>query len=42
MERFSVLDIQNNYSKILNQATVEPALLTGESQKNYVIMSLCQ
>ena len=40
MECFSVLDIQNNYSKILNQAAVEPALLTGESQKNYVIMSV--
>jgi len=40
MERFSVLDIQNNYSKILNQAAVEPALITGESQKNYVIMSV--
>lgn len=40
MQRFSVTEIQNTHSKVLNQAAVEPVLLTGESQPSYVIMSV--
>jgi prevent-host-death family protein len=40
MQRFSVKEIQNTHSEILNQAAVEPVLLTEESQPSYVIMSV--
>ncbi|MEH2363292.1 type II toxin-antitoxin system prevent-host-death family antitoxin [Nostoc sp.] len=40
MQRFSVTEIQNTHSKVLNQAAVEPVLLTEESQPSYVIMSV--
>ncbi|GAA6616026.1 type II toxin-antitoxin system prevent-host-death family antitoxin [Scytonema sp. NUACC26] len=39
MQRFSVTEIQNIHSEVLNQAAVEPVLLTKESQPSYVIMS---
>ncbi len=38
MQHFSVTEIQNTYSEVLNQAAVEPVLLTAESQPSYVIM----
>ncbi|KAF3887869.1 MULTISPECIES: type II toxin-antitoxin system prevent-host-death family antitoxin [Nostocales] len=40
MQRFSVTEIQNTHTEVLNQASVEPVLLTEESQPNYVIMSI--
>ena len=40
MQRFSVGEIQNPDSKVLNQAAVEPVLLTEESQPSYVVMSV--
>jgi len=40
MQQFSVTEIQNTYSEVLNQAAVEPVLLTEESQPSYVIMSV--
>ncbi len=40
MQRFSVTEIQNTHSEVLNQAAVEPVLLTKESQPSYVIMSV--
>ncbi|MBO3461281.1 type II toxin-antitoxin system prevent-host-death family antitoxin [Aetokthonos hydrillicola] len=40
MQRFSVKEIQNTHSEVLNQAAVEPVLLTEESQPSYVIMSV--
>jgi prevent-host-death family protein len=40
MQRFSVKEIQNTHSEVLNQAAVEPVLLTNESQPSYVIMSV--
>lgn len=40
MQRFSVNEIQNTHSEVLNQAAVEPVLLTKESQPSYVIMSV--
>jgi PHD/YefM family antitoxin component YafN of YafNO toxin-antitoxin module len=40
MQRFSVGEIQNPDSEILNQAAVEPVLLTEESQPSYVLMSV--
>lgn len=40
MQRFSVTEIQNTHSELLNQAAVEPVLLTKESQPSYVIMSV--
>lgn len=39
MQHFSVKKIQNADSEVLNQAAVEPVLLTAESQPSYVIMS---
>lgn len=39
MQRFSVTEIQNTHSEVLNQAAIEPVLLTEESQPSYVIMS---
>jgi PHD/YefM family antitoxin component YafN of YafNO toxin-antitoxin module len=39
MQHFSVNEIQNTGSEVLNQAAVEPVLLTAESQQSYVIMS---
>ncbi len=40
MQQFSVTEIQNTHSEVLNQAAVEPVLLTEESQPSYVIMSV--
>lgn len=40
MQRFSVKEIQNTHNEVLNQAAVEPVLLTDESQPSYVIMSV--
>ncbi len=40
MQSFSVTEIQNTHSEVLNQAAVEPVLLTKESQPSYVIMSV--
>ncbi len=40
MQRFSVTEIQNSHSEALHQATVEPVLLTADSQPSYVIMSI--
>jgi PHD/YefM family antitoxin component YafN of YafNO toxin-antitoxin module len=40
MQRFSVTEIQNTHSEALNQAAVEPVLLTADSQPSYVIMSI--
>ncbi|GAB1537919.1 hypothetical protein NUACC21_05740 [Scytonema sp. NUACC21] len=40
MQRFSVREIQNTHSEVLNRAAVEPVLLTDESQPSYVIMSV--
>jgi prevent-host-death family protein len=40
MQRFSVKEIQNTHSEVLNQAALEPVLLTEESEKSYVIMSV--
>ena len=40
MQRFSVTEIQNPHSEVLNQAAVEPVLLTEKSQPSYVIMSV--
>lgn len=40
MQRFSVKEIQNCHNKVLNQAAVEPVLLTDELQPSYVIMSV--
>ena len=40
MQRFSITEIQNTHSEVLNQAAVEPVLLTEESQPSYVIMSV--
>jgi PHD/YefM family antitoxin component YafN of YafNO toxin-antitoxin module len=40
MQRFSVKKIQNTHNDVLNQAAVEPVLLTDESQPSYVIMSV--
>ncbi|BAY74652.1 prevent-host-death protein [Nostoc linckia NIES-25] len=39
MQRFSVTEIQNTHSEVLNQAAIEPVLITEESQPSYVIMS---
>lgn len=39
MQRFSVKEIQESDSEVLNQANVEPVLLAEDSQKSYVIMS---
>ena len=40
MQHFSITEIQKAYSKVLDQAAVEPVLLTTESQPSYVIMSV--
>jgi prevent-host-death family protein len=40
MQHFSVGEIQNPDSEVLNQAAVEPILLTKESQPSYVVMSV--
>jgi PHD/YefM family antitoxin component YafN of YafNO toxin-antitoxin module len=40
MQNFSVSEIQATHSEALNQAAVEPVLLTAESQLSYVIMSV--
>ncbi len=40
MQHFSVTEIPNIHSEALNQAAVEPVLLTTESQPSYVIMSV--
>lgn len=40
MQCFSVTEIQNTPSKALDQAAVEPVLLTADSQSSYVIMSI--
>jgi prevent-host-death family protein len=40
MQHFSVTEIQNTHSEVLNQAAIEPVLLTAESQPSYVIMSV--
>ena len=40
MQQFSVTEIQNTHSEVLNQAAIEPVLLTEESQPSYVIMSV--
>jgi prevent-host-death family protein len=40
MQHFSVGEIQNPHSEVLNQAAVEPVLLTKESQPSYVVMSV--
>ena len=40
MQHFSVGEIQNPHSEVLNQAAVEPVLLTEESQPSYVVMSV--
>jgi hypothetical protein len=42
MQCFSVTEIQNTPSEALHQATVEPVLLTAESQPSYVIMSIAE
>ncbi|BAY92774.1 MULTISPECIES: type II toxin-antitoxin system prevent-host-death family antitoxin [unclassified Tolypothrix] len=40
MQQFSIKEIQTIHSEVLNQAAVEPVLLTEESQPSYVIMSV--
>ena len=40
MQHFSATEIQNTHSEVLNQAAVEPVLLTAESPRSYVIMSI--
>jgi PHD/YefM family antitoxin component YafN of YafNO toxin-antitoxin module len=40
MQHFSVTEIQNTHSEVLNQAAIEPVLLMAESQPSYVIMSV--
>ncbi|MDZ8187432.1 MAG: hypothetical protein RMX96_21615 [Nostoc sp. ChiSLP02] len=40
MRHFSVDKIKNTRSEVLSQATVEPVLLTTESQSSYVVMSV--
>ncbi|BDA75068.1 Prevent-host-death protein [Rivularia sp. IAM M-261] len=40
MRSFFLKEIQQTNSEVLNQADVEPVLLTEESQKSYVIMSV--
>jgi PHD/YefM family antitoxin component YafN of YafNO toxin-antitoxin module len=40
MQRFSVTEIRNTPSAALHQATIEPVLLTADSQPSYVIMSI--
>ncbi|AFY35227.1 type II toxin-antitoxin system prevent-host-death family antitoxin [Calothrix sp. FACHB-156] len=39
MRQFTLGDIQNIYSDVLEQAATEPIILTSESQASYVIMS---
>jgi PHD/YefM family antitoxin component YafN of YafNO toxin-antitoxin module len=40
MQRFSVTEIRDTPSEALHQATIEPVLLTADSQPIYVIMSI--
>jgi prevent-host-death family protein len=40
MRQFTLGDIQNLHSDILEQAATEPVVLTSESQASYVIMSV--
>jgi PHD/YefM family antitoxin component YafN of YafNO toxin-antitoxin module len=40
MQRFSVTEIRDTHSEALHQATIEPVLLTADSQPSYVIMSI--
>ena len=40
MQRFSATEIRNTPSEALHQATIEPVLLTADSQPSYVIMSI--
>ncbi|MDZ8133697.1 MAG: type II toxin-antitoxin system prevent-host-death family antitoxin [Nostoc sp. DedQUE04] len=40
MRRFTLGDIQNLHSDVLEQAATEPVVLTSESQASYVIMSV--
>ncbi|BAY25310.1 prevent-host-death protein [Calothrix sp. NIES-2100] len=39
MRQFTLGDIQNIHSDVLEQAATEPFILTSESQASYVIMS---
>ncbi|MBW4510290.1 MAG: type II toxin-antitoxin system prevent-host-death family antitoxin [Scytonematopsis contorta HA4267-MV1] len=39
MRQFSLGDIHNPHSNVLEQAATEPIILTSESQASYVIMS---
>lgn len=40
MRQFTLGDIQNLHSDVLEQAATEPVVLTNESQASYVIMSV--
>jgi PHD/YefM family antitoxin component YafN of YafNO toxin-antitoxin module len=40
MQRCSVTEIRDTHSEALHQATIEPVLLTADSQPSYVIMSI--
>ncbi|MBD2679653.1 MULTISPECIES: type II toxin-antitoxin system prevent-host-death family antitoxin [Nostoc] len=40
MRQFSLGDIQNLHSDVLEQAATEPVVLTSKSQASYVIMSV--
>jgi PHD/YefM family antitoxin component YafN of YafNO toxin-antitoxin module len=40
MQHFFVKEIQESNSEFLDKADIEPVLLTKESQKSYVIMSV--
>jgi prevent-host-death family protein len=40
MRQFTLGDIQNLHSDVLEQAATEPVVLTSESQASYVIMSV--
>ncbi|OKH47281.1 prevent-host-death protein [Calothrix sp. HK-06] len=40
MQHFFVKEIQESNSEVLDKADIEPVLLTKESQKSYVIMSV--
>ncbi len=40
MRQFTLGDIQNLHSDVLEQAATEPVVITNESQASYVIMSV--
>ncbi|QLE56502.1 type II toxin-antitoxin system prevent-host-death family antitoxin [Nostoc sp. TCL26-01] len=40
MRQFTLGDIQNLHSDVLEQAATEPVVLTSQSQVSYVIMSV--